>query len=290
MARPLRLQMENALYHITSRGNERGSIFLDDQDRYVFLKKVSEVAARYAWSIYAYCLMGNHYHLLLRTEQPNLSRGMRQLNGTYAQYFNRRHERAGHLFQGRFKAILIKDEERLLTVARYVVLNPVRAGIVDGPADWKWSSYRATVGLDKAADFMGIDQLLCFFSNRRDVARKLYDSFVHEGVGKPSPLTDARGGILLGEKEAARTVFEEIGRKIDPEIPKRERFAARPDLEEIFSLHDRETGIYEAIHRYGYTLKSVGSFLGIHYSAVSRIAKRATGCDDCESIPSQRSV
>jgi hypothetical protein len=117
--------------------------------------------------------MGNHYHLLLRTEQANLSRGMRQLNGVYAQYFNRCHERVGHVFQGRFKAFLIKDEERLLTVARYVVLNPVRAGMVERPEDWKWSSYRAMVGLDKPKKFLNASHILCLFSNLKDEAIRL---------------------------------------------------------------------------------------------------------------------
>lgn len=274
MARPLRLQLENALYHITSRGNERMSIFLDDQDRHVFLKKLSDVIERYVWTVYAYCLMGNHYHLLLRTEKANLSGGMRQLNGVYAQYFNRRHDRVGHVFQGRFKAILIEDEDKLLAVARYVALNPVRAGMVDGPADWKWSSYRATVGLDKPAKFFCPDHVLCLFSNRRDEAVELYDSFIHEGIGEPSPLENAYGGIVLGEKEATRVLLEKVARQVGPEIPKGERYAARPDLEEIFSNHDRDTGIYSAIHKYGYTLRSVGDFLGMHYSAVSRIVNR----------------
>ncbi|MBC7254473.1 MAG: transposase [Actinobacteria bacterium] len=274
MSRPLRLQLENALYHVTSRGNEKATIFFDDQDRYVFLKKVSEVAERYRWTVYAYCLMGNHYHLLLRTEQANLSRGMRQLNGIYAQYFNRRHQRVGHVFQGRFKAILIKDEERLLTVARYVVLNPVRAGVVERPEDWKWSSYRATVGLDKPKKFLNPNHVLCLFSNRKDEATSLYVSFVQEGIEAPSPLADAHGGIILGEKEVAREVFEKVGQKIDLEIPKRERFAARPDLGEIFSMYDRKIGIYLAIYEHGYTLREVGVFLGMHYSAISRIANQ----------------
>src|SRR4030043_1793691 len=145
MSRPLRIQYAGAVYHITSRGNARKAIFKDDRDRKVFLNIVEEVKDRYHWLCHTYCLMNNHYHLLVETPDGNLSEGMRQLNGVYTQVFNRRHRRAGHLFQGRYKAILVQKDSHLLEVSRYVVLNPVRAGTVERPDQWKWSSYLATV-------------------------------------------------------------------------------------------------------------------------------------------------
>ena len=128
MTRPLRLEFPGALYHVTARGNARQGIYLDDQDRHLFLSVLSEVVGRFAWICHAYCLMDNHYHLLIETPQANLSLGMRQLNGVYTQRLNRRHARAGHVFQGRFKAILVERDAYLLKLARYIVLNPLRAG------------------------------------------------------------------------------------------------------------------------------------------------------------------
>lgn len=274
MARPLRIQYENALYHVTSRGNEKAKIYMDDQDRYIFIEHLARVVEQYTWVLYAYCLMGNHYHLLVRTPDANLSTGMRQLNGIYAQYFNARHERVGHLFQGRFKAILIKDEDRLLIVARYVVLNPVRAELVMDPEDWRWSSYRGTAGLGRQPTFVDMDQLLVSFSENRESAMEQYAAFVLGGIGKESPLSDARGGIIAGDGRAVEISVARLMGEASGEIAKRERFADRPGLEEIFRDNDRDIGIYMAFCRYGYKLREIGEYLGLHYSVISRVAAR----------------
>src|SRR6266508_2494227 len=147
MARPLRIEYDGALYHATSRGNEGKRIFQDDTDRELFLHTLSRVNERFHWMCHAYCLMGNHYHLVIETPDGNLSKGMRQLNGVYTQAYNRRHHRVGHLFQGRFKGILVQKESHYLEVCRYVVLNPVRAKAVKQPREWPWN--RAT------ADWLG---------------------------------------------------------------------------------------------------------------------------------------
>jgi len=147
MSRPLRVELAGALYHVKSRGDRREALYDDDADREAFLDVLAEVVERYNWVCHGYCLMTNHYHLLIETVDGNLSKGMRQLNGIYAQASNRRHSRVGHLFQGGFKGILVDKDAYLLELSRYVVLNPVRAGIVSGPEDWRWSSYRATMGL-----------------------------------------------------------------------------------------------------------------------------------------------
>ena len=146
MARPLRIEYAGALYHLTSRGDRREDIYLDDIDRVIFLEVLAGVCERFCWVCHAYCLMSNHYHLLIETRESTLSQGMRQLNGVFTQRSNHRHHRVGHVFQGRYKAILVQKESYLLELARYVVLNPVRAGMVRSAKDWPWSNYRSTAG------------------------------------------------------------------------------------------------------------------------------------------------
>lgn len=135
-------------------GLRREAIFEDDEDRRVFLSTLAEVVERFHWICHAYCLMTNHYHLVVETPDANLSKGMRQLNGVYTQASNRRHGRVGHLFQGRFKGILVDKEGYLLELTRYVVLNPVRAGMVAQPGQWSWSSYRAMVGEEASPEWL----------------------------------------------------------------------------------------------------------------------------------------
>lgn len=146
MSRPLRVEFPGAVYHVTSRGDGLEAIYLDDTDRHRFLEVVGHVLDRFAWHYHAYCLMDNYYHLLLETPEANLARGMRQLNGLYTQRFNRRHGRVGHAFQGRYTAIVVQKDGHLLELCRYVVLNPVRAGLVKTVRAWPWSSYRVTAG------------------------------------------------------------------------------------------------------------------------------------------------
>ena len=274
MARPLRVEYEGALYHVTSRGNARQDIFLDDEDFRRFLNTLSEVVERYRWIVHAYCLMNNHYHLLVETPEGNLSSGMRQLNGVYTQRFNRRHGRVGHLTQGRYKALLVQKEGYLLELSRYIVLNPVRLGMVVVAEGWPWSSYGATAGLKKGEEFLYTDWILGCFSPSKAQARRLYIAFVREGVGKESPLRDAKGGVFLGGEGFIRKVRGLVERASGEEVVRQQRYAARPSLEEIFEGKGRDGGIYEAIYRWGYKLKEVGEFLGLHYSMVSRIASR----------------
>jgi len=172
MARPLRIEFAGALYHLTARGDRREAIYEDDGDRERFLDVLAEVVDRYNWVCYAFCLMTNHYHLVVETIEGNLSRGMRHLNGVYTQASNRRHGRAGHLFQGRFKGILVDRDAYLLELSRYVVLNPVRAGMVDEPGQWPWSSYRAMIGTAPIPDWLSVDGLLRQFGQDRKQARR----------------------------------------------------------------------------------------------------------------------
>jgi len=160
MVRPLRIEFTGALYHVTARGNQRTTIFLDDEDRREWLEIVARTSERFQWTIHAYCQMGNHFHLLVQTPRPNLARCMRHLNGVYTQRFNRHHFRCGHLLQGRYHAVIVDEETYLLEVSRYILLNPVRAGLVPHAADWQWSSYRATCGQQAAPPWLGAAQLL----------------------------------------------------------------------------------------------------------------------------------
>ncbi|MGE0826479.1 MAG: transposase [Candidatus Binatia bacterium] len=184
MTRPLRVEFPGAVYHVTARGDGREAIFIDDSDRRLFLEVVGHVLDRFAWQCHAYCLMGNHYHLLIETPEANLSRGMRQMNGVYTQRFNRRHARVGHVFQGRYKAIVVQKDEHLLELCRYVVLNPVRAGMVKRVQDWHWSSYRVTVGQTDSPSWVTTDWLLAQFGQRQAAAIRAYQQFVTEGVGQ----------------------------------------------------------------------------------------------------------
>jgi len=281
MARPLRIQFDGAVYHVTSRGNVGRPIFLSDDDRLLFLKILGEAVERFGWICYAYCLMPNHYHLLLETPKANLSRGMRHLNGVYTQSFNRGHERHGHLFQGRFKAILIEKESHLLEVARYVVLNPVRAHLAGHPRSWKWSSYRATSGEAPSPEFLTTGWLLRQFDPQPERAVRTYRQFVKQGRGV-SLWDDLHGGALLGREAFVREMrpllADATGSK---EISRSERLLAKPTLGEIFRDTEddralRDQRIYEAFRIHGYTLFQLQEHLGMHYSTISRIAKRVT--------------
>jgi putative transposase len=178
MARPPRPQFPDALYHVTSRGNRGEAILSDEAERLRFLEILSRTSDRFGWRCLAYCLMTNHYHLVVRTPKPCISRAMHQLNGVYARWFNKRHGYEGHLFQRRFHTALIESDWHLLESCRYVVLNPVRAGLVRRPGDWEWSSYRTTIGLSTDTGVVSSDELLRFFGSRRTAARSAFEAFV----------------------------------------------------------------------------------------------------------------
>ncbi|MEO8341649.1 MAG: transposase [Nitrospirota bacterium] len=273
MARPLRIEFSGAVYHVTSRGNARQDIVVDDRDRVQFFAVLVHVVDRFGWLCHAYCLMDNHYHLLIETPNPNLSLGMRQLNGRYTQMYNRRHERVGHLFQGRFTAILVEKEAHLLELCRYVVLNPVRAKMVAHPRQWGWSSYRATVGDTKAPAWLTTDWVLGQFGQREGVAQKQYRAFVAEGHGGGRPWDQVTGQIYLGGEDFVAR--HQPGRTIR-EIPRHQTQAARPSLVVLFQQQRPQSQtIHEAYRQYGYRLAEIATHLGVHYATVSRRLKAA---------------
>lgn len=278
MARPLRVEYEGALYHITSRGNAQQDIYVDDEDRDSFLEVLAVVVDRFNWICHAYCLMSNHYHLLVETPDANLSRGMRHLNSVYTQRFNRRHRRVGHVLQGRFKSILVERESHLLELARYVVLNPVRAGMVRSVRHWPWSSYRSTAGQEQPLPLLTTDWILAQFGDDPKRATANYRKFVRKGRGV-GVWDQLRGGILLGSEDFVGDLAPQLhDATLQTEILRRERFVARPSLEDIFtrcSTKDaRNAGIYEATRIHGYRLSELEAYLGLHYSTISRIASR----------------
>ena len=235
MARPLRIEYDGAVYHVTSRGNERKNIFKDDEDRSLFLDTIKKVNEKHNWLCHAYCLMNNHYHLVIETPDGNLSKGMRQLNGVYTQAFNKRHDRVGHIFQGRYKAILVSKESHLLETCRYVVLNPVRAKATGTPEEWKWSSYRSTAGLEKPHPCLTIDWILGQFSTKRGFAGKKYREFVKAGIGESTIWTSVKGQIILGKEDFVEKFIDYVRKHEEiKEIPRSQRYVNRPALAQLF--------------------------------------------------------
>jgi putative transposase len=187
MPRPLRVQLAGGIFHVTARGNRKQEVFLDDVDRHTWLDHLAEVVERYGWRCHAYCLMPNHFHLVIETREPNLSAGMQRLNAVYAQWFNARHAFTGHLFQGRFHSTLVESNWHLLELLRYVVLNPTRAGLCDGPAAWAWSSYLATIARAPRPRFLTVGFVLSQFGEHPDNARTTYELFVRDAAPRPPP-------------------------------------------------------------------------------------------------------
>lgn len=282
MARPLRIEFPGAVYHVTSRGNARSAVFEDDADRELFLKILGQVVKRFNWLCHAYCLMDNHYHLLIETPEGNLSAGMRQLNGVYTQAFNRLHGRDGHLFKGRFKAILVEKESHLLELCRYIVLNPVRAGMAAQPADYRWSSYLPTIGNAARPAFLATEWLLGNFSTSLAESCRRYRNFVKEGMSNnESPWGKLVGQILLGTEAFVQQARGFLGEKDDiAEIPRLQRHVGRPQLDELFTpgttlpKAERNRLIRLAHGKHGYTLKEISEALGIHYTTVSKVINR----------------
>jgi len=275
MSRPLRLEFPDALYHVTARGDRQDAIFEDDQDRLLFLSTLGQVITRFNWICHAWCLMDNHYHLLIQTPDGNLSKGMRQLNGVYTQASNRRHRRVGHLFQGRFKAILVDSDAYLLELSRYVVLNPVRAGIVKKPGAWPWSSYRACVGLDPAALWLAVDSLLAPFAKRRSLARERYAQFVAEGIKAASPWANLKGQVYLGDEQFVQRVQAHLpSGKDDVQIPLAQRRPPPHPLAEIERcLPDRNTAIVAAYTTGGYSYQQIADYFEVHFTTVGKIVR-----------------
>ena len=273
MARPLRIEFDGAVYHITSRGNSRDDIFLNDEDRKIFLDVVALVVDRFKWKCHAYCLMSNHYHLMIETPQANLSRGMRQLNGVYTQRFNRSHGHVGHLFQGRFKSIVVDKESYLLELSRYIVRNPVAANMVGEAADWPWSSYNATAGQASSPAWLETQWLLSQFSSTKKQAERAYINFVARN-DLPSPWNQLNGPDILGDDDFRCELQANVDVESN-EVPKKKRVLRHLPLSEIERGKEQQEWMYEAYTEHGYTMQDIATYAGLHHSTISKKIKRA---------------
>lgn len=282
MTRPLRIEFPGAVYHVTSRGDRREPIFEDDADRQAFVGIVALALNRFDACALAFCLMGNHYHLVLHTRQANLSALMRQINGVYTQAYNRRHAKVGHLFQGRFKAILVDRDAYLLEVCRYVDLNPVRAAMVADPAQWPWSSYRAHTGLTAAPSWLDTSAVYAYLLGYDAVsdgdcalAASRYTTLVAQGKNVHLWDDALKGQIYLGDT-AFMTRMQAL---LAPEqasaadVPSVQRRSWPKNLAHFFNNHPRNEAIALAHATGGYTMSAIAKEAGLSVSRVSRIVR-----------------
>jgi putative transposase len=282
MARPLRIQFPGAVYHVTARGNERKIIFADDVDCRCFLSTLRQAMERHHVSCHAYCLMGNHYHLLLETPEGNLSRAMQHLNNVYAQRFNRRHDRVGHLFQGRFDAQLIEKQRYLLAVLRYIANNPVRAGLVAKPEQWRWSNYRFMIRPSPSASVWTTEWALRQFHTGSQLeAVRRFRAFVEADPAEDGEVGEnSKGRPILGSEDFVSRLRKGLrAAASEREFPRQQRFAARPSLQELLpefsDRNERNVAIRKACLDHGYTMSEVAAHLGLHYITIHRAMKRS---------------
>ncbi|GBE05854.1 chromosomal replication initiation protein [bacterium BMS3Abin10] len=297
MARPLRIEYDGALYHITSRGNEKKPIYRKDGDCRKFLKILSELPARYQVVIHGYVLMENHYHLLIETPKGNITRVMHYLNTAYTVYFNKKHQRVGHLFQGRYKGLLIEKERYLLSVSRYIHLNPVRALIVKRPEEYKWSSYLDYIGRSIKEKWLTSEWILGQYSTREAQAKNLYKIFIEEGLtaAEDDPFNHVKAGPVIGNEDFIEKIKKKLDLKEHREIPESRRLArdisCKRVIEEVAKrLRLSEQEIRSVGKRGNFARKitfyllrkltdisneEIGRYFGVGYTAVSQGASRA---------------
>jgi len=292
MARPLRLSFENAFYHITARGNRREKIFYSDRDKEVFLKRLHEMLIKYAMTCHVYCLMDNYYHLFIKTNQPNLSKGIHYLNSSYTNWFRNKHKIIGPLFQGRFKSILVEADHYALVLSAYIHLNPLRAGIVNQLEDYPWSSYLDYLNLRKS-NIIDSSFVLNLIGHNNIESIKKYQEYVTKNQDMGNPLKESYHHIALGSD----TFIEKVKEKMEHEGRKREipstRFLSKYDMDTIISkmtqaLHierkmifdkkrgnlNRSLAIYLIKRFTPCSLSEIGELFKMDYSAVFQAAKR----------------
>ena len=290
MARPLRITYPGAFYHITSRGNEQRPVFISKRDREKFLEYLESASERYNAIIHVYCLMDNHYHLLLETPSGNLPQIMRHINGAYTTYFNVKHDRAGHLFQGRYNAILVEKDEYAKELSRYIHLNPVRAGIVELPEEYEWSSYLSYIGKRKKLKWLYTDFIHAYFGKTKSSSEKQYQIFVISLINSEydSPLDNVVASTILGRADFVNDIKEKhlSDKKIDKEIPALKELADNISIDsinkEVDSIFSDQTRLSRNIKIYltknftGKLLKEIGKEFGIGESGVSQSCRRSS--------------
>jgi putative transposase len=288
MARPLRIEYPGAFYHVTSRGNERKKIFSTDSDRKAFLSYLASSVERYGAVVHTYCLMSNHFHLLLETPEGNLSRIMQHINGAYTTHYNVKKKRSGHLFQGRFHAVLVDADSYAMELSRYIHLNPVRAGIVSTPEEYPWSSYRSYTGKEKAPDFLTTSFVLGYFDASTSKAHRSYARFVEEIIGTEyeNPFVETVASTILGGKEFIEKVsgLLEHPEQSHRDIPALSRISRRPTHEAIAKTVEtlipddkplaRKIAIHLTRKLTGTKLKAIGEIYGMTDASVAQTCKR----------------
>lgn len=272
MARPLRLDFAGGLFHVLARGDDKRPIYLDERDMRSFLERLDTVSERLQWSLWGFCLMPNHYHLLLETTEKTLSRGMRDLNGAYSQAFNRRHGRVGHVFQGRFKSLIVDRESYLLELARYLANNPVRAGLCRRAEDWPWSSHRQVVGFEpQATSALRVAALLRYFGDDPDEARTRYARFVDRHRHAPSPFLNTRHQAFLGDAEFVDVVTTAAPRP-SREVTRTQRAWRTLDHYAVAYV-DRDLAIAAAYRDGHHSVRAIAAHFELHPSSISRIVR-----------------
>ena len=281
MVRPLRIEYAGGIYHITSRGDRRENIYRDDVDRELWLEVLAQVCTRFNWRCHAWCQMGNHYHIVMETLEGNLSAGMRQLNGVYTQKFNRRHGLYGHVFQGRYKAILVEKDAYLMELSRYVVLNPVRASMVQDVHEWPWSSYPYMIDEQKAAEWLETDWLLGCFGKKRSENIRHYKNFVRAGIGLPPIWENLKYQIYLGQDDFIEKIQKQYDGATSEELREvcrlQRRSLAKPLSWYEENIEDRKQAMVAAYSTGNYSMKEIADQFGVHYSTVSRAIKVIEG-------------
>ena len=273
---------------ITSRGNERKQIFKSQADKEKFLFYLESATKRYDAIIHVYCLMGNHYHLLLETPSGNLSQIMRHINGAYTTYFNTKRQRSGHLLQGRFKAILVDIDEYSKELSRYIHLNPIRAKMIDKLPDYRWSSYLDYIGNRVPPAWLEMDFILGYFGQKPSIAQKNYREFIDARLGKKyqSPLSEVVGSTILGSADFVKEIKERFikGKKANRDLPALKALCSKPSIEEIIKAVEsafiqqpalvNNVSLYLCHRHTGSQLKKIGRHFNIGESAVSQASRR----------------
>lgn len=288
MSRSLRIEYAGAFYHVTSRGNERKALYRSHRDREKFLSYLESAAERYKSVVHVYCLMDNHYHLLIETPSGNLSQIMHHINGAYTAYFNTKHARSGHLFQGRYKATVIDADEYAREVSRYIHLNPVRAGLVENPEEYRWSSCQYYMFKRGVPTWLRRDFILSYFGRGPKTAMKRYKDFVYSVMDQEckDPLAGLSKSIILGGEAFIEEIKTRFLRDKQPDrnLPSLRELSDWPGLSQIEKAVDsvlksekklaRQVKLY-MYHRYsGMKLREIGKHFGIGESGVTQASFR----------------
>jgi putative transposase len=295
MARPLRIEYEGAIYHVTARGNERQKIYFTKKDYEKFLEYVESAKKKYGIIIHCYVLMTNHYHLIIETPAGNLGKAMHHIGGSYTTYINRKRKRSGHLFQGRYKAIVVDKDSYLMELSRYVHLNPVRAGMVERPEEYRYSSYSSYIEKGDGG-LVNREMVLNMLSPNKRAARRMYKAFVESGVGQDigDPLSNVYGGMILGSNKFINGVLKKM--KIEmlqrDETSHRRVLQAEYGMEEIDAMvseafknkmrtngrETRKVAVYLMKKYTGATNRQIGEYMGeLSYSGVAKMVERFKG-------------